>query len=106
MLYYIGESQTNHNPTFSRDFQQYRWEQTHIVEVNYSSLLKGRELRQLPMPAGLHPASQLFSYDFITFLSASTLLEGPWNDPPRALSSPILKWFKEGVFLLALLGRG
>ena len=106
MLYQIGESQTNHNPTFSRDSQQHHWEQTHIVEVNYSALLKGRELLQLLMPAGLHPASQLFNYAFYYIFSASGLLEGTWNKLPRALSSPILKWFKEWVFLLALLGRG
>lgn len=29
MLYHIGERQTNHNSTFSRDSQQHHWEETH-----------------------------------------------------------------------------
>lgn len=39
-------------------------------------------------------------------MSASTGLEGIWENIPTAFPSSVLKWFEVWIFLLALLGRG
>lgn len=60
-LYYVGESQTNHNSTFSGDSQQHHWERDTLwrwITLRYWKA----ENSSNPMPAGLHPAPQLFNY--------------------------------------------
>lgn len=98
-LYSVGESQTNHNSTLSRDSQQQHWEKT-----NCGGELLCLTKRQTIPPTQcmqdciLHP--RFLFIPFIRFFSASIGLEGPWKNISRAWPNSVLKWFEVWCFSL------